>query len=65
MGQITVGDVIIDVDDLEEMNSTELIQLCRMKNIPAHRGIEKAILISALKGKKRKKKTRKNFKIFF
>lgn len=54
MSTIKIGDLYIDSDDLSDMNKTELVKLCRMQGHKAHRGKRKNVLISTIKGKKRK-----------
>ena len=51
---VVVGEIHIDVDDLKDMNTSELVKLCRMIDSPAHRGVRRDVLISILKGKKRR-----------
>ena len=54
MSTIIVDDIQVEIDDLKDMNTSELVTLCRMMDIPAHRGVGRKVLISALRGKKRK-----------
>ena len=50
-----IGEHEVELDDLKEgINTTELIAFCRLAGIPAHRGIAPKVMISALRGKKRK-----------
>ena len=54
MEPIVIGDTHVDPDDLQDMNITELVALCRLAESSAHRGVQRKTLISILKGKKRK-----------
>lgn len=54
MEQIVIGDLRIDPEDLADMNKSELVKLIRMMGPPAHRGLDRKVLISLLSGKKRK-----------
>lgn len=54
MSTIEINDIQVDVDDLQDINKTELVTLCRMVDIPAHRGVDRKVLIAALRGKKRR-----------
>lgn len=55
MATILIGEHEVELDDLREgINKSELVAFCRLAGIPAHRGIGRKVLVSALKGKKRK-----------
>lgn len=54
MATIVIGDVRIEVEDLADMNKSELVKLIRMMGEPAHRGLDKKVLLSLMRGKKRK-----------
>lgn len=51
---IAVGDTRIELDDLAEMNKSELVKIIRMMGVPAHRGLSRKVLVSLLVGRKRK-----------
>jgi hypothetical protein len=51
---IAVGELRIEPDDLTDMNKSELVKLARLTGAPAHRGLDRKVLISLLRGKKRK-----------
>ena len=53
METIAIGELIVDVDDLVDINQTELVRLARLMGHPAHYGLDRKVLISLLKGKKR------------
>ena len=54
MEEVRVGDIRIDPDDFADMNKSELVKLARMAGGPAHRGLDKKVLVSMIRGKKRK-----------
>lgn len=53
MEAIRIGEMRVDPDDLNDMNKTELVRLIRLMGQPAHYGLDRKVLISLLKGKKR------------
>lgn len=54
MGQITIGELEIDPDDLKDMNTSELVLLCRMGGHSAHHGLGRKTLTDLLLGKSRR-----------
>lgn len=54
MGQILIGEMQVDPNDLEDMNKTELVKLARLMGQSAHYGLDRKVLVSILKGRKRK-----------
>lgn len=45
------GDLSVQESDLPEINTTELVYLCRAKGVMVHRGIRREILEDVLRGK--------------
>lgn len=54
MEPIMIGELRINPDNLGDMNKSELVQLARMTGALAHRGCDRKVLVSLIRGKKRK-----------